>query len=287
MRRINVSPLGGAVGEVTELYGMMAGMHHVGQALAGTLFTWAMTAAGAAVVFWTRRVRQQFLDAMLGFAGGVMLAASFWSLLLPAVELAESSAAWFPAAAGFALGGLFMLGVDRLLPHLHPNARLPDAEGINPSVWKRRTLLVLAITPRNTPEGLAVGVAFGAQADRIGLDAAIALAIGMGIQNVPEGLAVALPLRAAGFSRTKSFGYGQMSGMVEPVAAVLGALAVAQIGPLLPYALGFAAGAMIFVTVEEVIPASQENGHRDLAAVSLMGGFVLMTVLDVALGRSA
>lgn len=270
-----------------ELYSYFAGLHHVAQALIGTLFTWGMTAVGAAVVLWTRTVRQRFLDAMLGFAGGVMLAASFWSLLSPAVALSEGMRAlpaWFPAAVGFALGGLFMLGVDKLLPHLHPNAKLKDAEGINPAAWKRSTLLVLAITLHNIPEGLAVGVTFGAHADHIGLNPAIALAIGMGIQNLPEGLAVSLPLRSVGYSRAKSFWYGQMSGMVEPVAAVLGALAVAQLEPLLPYALSFAAGAMIFVTVEEVIPGAQENGHKDLAAVSLMAGFVLMTILDVALG---
>jgi zinc transporter, ZIP family len=259
------------------------------QALLGTLFTWGMTALGAALVFTTRSVNQRFLDSMLGFAGGVMIAASFWSLLSPALEMAEAGPMpnWFPAAVGFLLGGLFLMGIDKILPHLHPNAPMKDAEGINPFRRRRSTLLVLAITLHNIPEGLAVGVAFGAVAagyPSASLAGAIALAIGIGLQNFPEGVAVSMPLRRDGMSRRRSFFYGQFSGMVEPVAAVIGAIAVAFIQPLLPYALSFAAGAMVFVVAEEVIPGSQENGNKDIASLSLMIGFVVMMILDVALG---
>lgn len=259
------------------------------QALLGTLFTWGMTALGAAFVFTTKKVNQKFLDSMLGVAGGVMIAASFWSLLSPAIDMAEGGTlpAWIPASVGFLMGGIFLWGVDKVLPHLHPNAPLEQAEGIHPLKKRRSTLLVLAITLHNIPEGLAIGVAFGAVAAELpsaSLSAAIALAIGIGIQNFPEGVAVSLPLRRDGMSRRKSFYYGQFSGMVEPIAAVLGALAVTIIEPLLPYALSFAAGAMIFVVAEEVIPGAQENGNKDLASISLMVGFVIMMILDVALG---
>lgn len=261
----------------------------VSQALFGTLFTWFMTAVGAALVFTTRSVNQKFMDAMLGFAGGVMIAASYWSLLAPAIALAEGGSlpAWFPAAAGFLLGGLFLWGVDKLLPHLHPNAPMSSAEGFRPHKSRRSTLLVLAITLHNIPEGLAVGVAFGAVAAGLpsaSLAGAIALAIGIGLQNFPEGVAVSMPLRRDGMSRRKSFFYGQLSGMFEPLAAVIGAAAVMLIEPILPYALSFAAGAMIFVVAEEVIPGSQENGNKDLASLSLMVGFAVMMILDVALG---
>lgn len=259
------------------------------QAFLGTLFTWGMTALGAALVFTTKTVNQKFLDSMLGFAGGVMIAASYWSLLAPAIEMAEGDAlpAWVPAAVGFMLGGLFLLAVDKILPHLHPNAAIETAEGINPEKKRRSTLLVLAITLHNIPEGLAIGVAFGAVAagfESASLAGAIALAIGIGLQNFPEGVAVSMPLRREGMSRRKSFMYGQFSGMVEPIAAVIGALAVVFVEPLLPYALSFAAGAMIFVVAEEVIPGSQENGNKDLAAMSVMIGFTVMMILDVALG---
>jgi ZIP family zinc transporter len=261
----------------------------VTQAILGTFFTWGMTALGAAMVFTTKNVNQKFLDSMLGFAGGVMIAASFWSLLVPALEMAEggSTPNWVPAAVGFLLGGSFLLIVDKILPHLHPAQPIEKAEGIHPLKKKRSTLLVLAITIHNIPEGLAVGVAFGAVAagfPSASLSGALALAIGIGIQNFPEGLAVSMPLRRDGMSRTRSFMYGQASGIVEPIAAVIGAISVLFIEPILPYALSFAAGAMIFVVAEEVIPGSQENGNTDIASISLMIGFTIMMILDVALG---
>lgn len=266
-----------------------AGLDPVVQALIGTLFTYGMTALGAALVFTTKKFHQKFLDSMLGFAGGVMIAASFWSLLSPALEMAEGGSVppWVPAAIGFLFGGFFLFIVDKLIPHLHPNFAVESAEGINHESKKRSTLLVLAITLHNIPEGLAVGVAFGAIAagfPSASLPGAIALAIGIGIQNFPEGIAVSMPLRRDGMSRTRSFMYGQFSGLVEPIAAVIGAIAVMHIEPLLPYALSFAAGAMIFVVAEEVIPGSQEKGNTDLASMSLMIGFAIMMILDVALG---
>ncbi|MFD1363192.1 ZIP family metal transporter [Lentibacillus salinarum] len=259
------------------------------QAIIGTLFTWGMTALGAALVFTTRGVNQKLMDSLLGFAGGVMIAASFWSLLSPALDMAEDNGttAWVPAAIGFMLGGIFLWGIDKILPHLHPNSPIEHAEGIQPKKKKRSTLLVFAITLHNIPEGLAIGVAFGAVAagfPSASLTGAIALAIGIGIQNFPEGVAVSLPLRREGMSRRKSFVYGQFSGMVEPIAAIVGVLAVTFIQPLLSYALSFAAGAMIFVVAEEVIPGSQEEGNKDLASMSLMIGFTIMMILDVALG---
>lgn len=264
-------------------------LSHEQQALLGTLFTWFMTALGAALVFSTKTVNQRFMDGMLGFAGGVMIAASFWSLLAPAIEMAELSGdpAWLPAAIGFLLGGGFLWLVDKVLPHQHPSSPVHVAEGINPWRNRRSTLLVLAVTLHNIPEGLAVGVAFGAIAADLpsaSLTGAVALAIGIGIQNFPEGVAVSMPLRREGMSRRKSFFYGQLSGMFEPVAAVIGAAAVFFIEPLLPFALSFAAGAMIFVVAEEVIPGSQEHGNKDLASLSLMLGFTVMMILDVALG---
>lgn len=271
------------------MYAYFANLDPVVQALIGTLFTWGMTALGAALVFTTKEMNQKLFDGMLGFAGGVMIAASFWSLLAPAIEMAEGDqiASWIPAAVGFLLGGLFLWSVDKIIPHLHPNAPVQSAEGINPNKKRRSTLLVLAITLHNIPEGLAIGVAFGAVAagfPSASLAGAIALAIGIGIQNFPEGVAVSMPLRRDGMSRLKSFYYGQFSGMVEPISAVIGALAVIFIEPLLPYALSFAAGAMIFVVVEEVIPGSHEEGNKDLASVSLMIGFTIMMILDVSLG---
>src|SRR4051812_22542858 len=259
------------------------------QAFLATLFTWGMTALGASLVFATKTINQRLLDSMLGFAGGVMIAASYWSLLAPAIEMSDNHpiGTWFPAAIGFLLGGIFLGGVDKILPHLHPNTHIDEAEGFRPRERKKSTLLVLAITLHNIPEGLAVGIAFGALANggtEAALVGALTLALGIGIQNFPEGVAVSMPLRGEGMSRRKSFFYGQFSGMVEPVAAVIGAFAVSFIEPLLPYALSFAAGAMIFVVVEEVIPSSQEKGNKDLAAMSLMIGFALMMILDVALG---
>ena len=258
------------------------------QALAAGLFTWLVTAAGAALVFFTRHVPERLLDAMLGFAAGVMIAASVWSLLLPAIDMsvAQGGSGWLAAAIGFAAGGAFLRLADQLLPHLHPGLAMTETEGVR-TTWQRATLLVLAITLHNIPEGLAVGVAFGAAA--IGnsgatLGAAIALAIGIGLQNFPEGIAVAMPLRREGVSMGKSFWYGQLSAVVEPVAAVLGAVAVLSISALLPYALSFAAGAMIYVVIEELVPESQQGGHGDLATTATMGGFIVMMVLDVALG---
>ena len=258
------------------------------QALIATSFTWGMTALGAAMVFMARDISRRFLDCMLGFAGGVMIAASFWSLLVPAIEMSRGMGLplWFPAVAGFLIGGVFLSGIDKVLPHLHPGFPMEEAEGIKTS-WRRSTLLVLAITLHNIPEGLAVGIAFGAVATGFPsatLTAAITLAIGIGIQNFPEGLAVSLPLRAEGMSRLRSFWYGQLSGIVEPVTAVIGALAVIIVRPILPYALGFAAGAMIFVVVEEVVPESQRNGNTDLATWGALIGFAVMMVLDVAFG---
>ncbi|MGP4074025.1 ZIP family metal transporter [Piscibacillus sp. B03] len=259
------------------------------QALIGTLFTWGMTALGAALVFTTKSFNQKLMDSMLGFAGGVMIAASFWSLLSPALEMAEENGVipWIPAAIGFMLGGIFLWGIDKVIPHLHPNASIESAEGIKPNKKKRSTLLVFAITLHNIPEGLAIGVAFGAVAAGLpssSITGAIALAIGIGIQNFPEGVAVSMPLRREGMSRRKSFMYGQFSGMVEPIAAIIGVLAVTFVQPILPYALSFAAGAMVFVVAEEVIPGSQEEGNKDLASMSLMIGFTVMMILDVALG---
>ena len=258
------------------------------QALLATCFTWMMTALGAASVFLIREMSRKVLDGMLGFAAGVMIAASYWSLLAPAIEMSEGKdlPAWFPPMVGFLAGGVFLRGVDRVLPHLHIGFPREEAEGIKTS-WQRSTLLVLAITLHNIPEGLAVGVAFGSVAAGLpaaSMGAAIALALGIGMQNFPEGIAVSVPLRREGMSRRKSFWYGQLSGMVEPIAGVIGAAAVLVSEPLLPYALSFAAGAMIFVVVEEVIPESQRGGNTDLATLGAMLGFAAMMVLDVGLG---
>jgi ZIP family zinc transporter len=258
------------------------------QALIATGFTWAMTALGASLVFLRREPNKRLLDFLLGFAAGVMIAASYWSLLAPAIEISKDASipSWMPASVGFLLGGIFLRGVDRLLPHLHLGFAMEEAEGIRTS-WKRTTLLVLAITLHNIPEGLAVGVAFGAAAagfPAAGVAGAVALAIGIGIQNLPEGLAVSMPLWREGLTRCRSFWYGQISGMVEPAAGVLGAAFVLLAQPILPYALSFAAGAMIFVVVEEVVPESQQGGNADLATMGAMVGFTIMMVLDVALG---
>jgi len=265
-----------------------AGLNPVMQALAATLFTWFVTALGAALVFFFKAINRKVLDGMLGFAAGVMIAASYWSLLAPAIAMAEESSlpAWIPATTGFLLGGLFLYIADKIIPHLHLGFPMDEAEGPKTS-WHRSILLVLAITLHNIPEGLAVGVAFGALASDLPaatLAGAIALAIGIGIQNFPEGAAVSVPLRREGFSRLKSFWYGQASGMVEPIAGVLGAVAVIYIKPVLPYALSFAAGAMIYVVVEELIPESQLQKNTDIATLGAMVGFAVMMTLDVALG---
>jgi ZIP family zinc transporter len=257
-------------------------------ALLATLFTWGLTALGASMVFFFKSINKKVLNSMLGFAAGVMIAASFWSLLKPAIEMAEERGMipWLPALIGFLAGGAFLYLVDRLLPHLHMGLSMDKAEGIKTS-WQRSVLLIMAITLHNIPEGLAIGVAFGALANNpdIGvLTGAIALAIGIGLQNFPEGAAVAIPLRREGFSRLKSFHYGQLSGVVEPIAGVLGAYLVLSMAPLLPYALSFAAGAMIFVVVEELIPESQTGNETDLSTIGAMLGFATMMMLDVALG---
>lgn len=256
-------------------------------ALVATLFTWALTAFGSSMVFFFKTINQKVLNLMLGFAAGVMIAASFWSLLKPAIEMSEESGGigWVPAVVGFLAGGAFLLLVDKILPHLHMGLSTDKAEGIKTS-WQRSVLLVLAITLHNIPEGLAVGVAFGALAhnpDAGMLAGAIALALGIGLQNFPEGAAVSIPLRREGLSRWKSFNYGQLSGVVEPMAGVLGAYLVLHVTPILPYALSFAAGAMIFVVVEELIPTSQRGDDTDLSTIGAMLGFAVMMFLDVSL----
>ncbi len=264
----------------------------VQQALIGTLFTYGVTALGASLVFFFKSINKTVLNGMLGFAAGVMIAASFWSLLAPGISLAEElgQVAWLTAAVGFLLGGGFLYAVDKLLPHLHMGLPNSQAEGPK-TTWQRSILLVMAITLHNIPEGLAVGVAFGAAATGnvtgASIAGAVALAIGIGLQNFPEGAAVSIPLRREGFSRTKSFLYGQASGIVEPIAGVVGAFAVITMKPILPYALAFAAGAMIYVVIEELIPEAQreEGGSKtDIATIGAMLGFSVMMILDVALG---
>ncbi len=263
-------------------------LNPIWQALVATTFTWLMTAAGAALVFFFKGLNRKTMDTMLGFTGGVMIAASFWSLLAPAIEMSEGKdlPSWFPPAVGFGLGAMFLFVLDKYLPHLHLNAKMEEREGIKTD-WNKTILLVLAITLHNIPEGLAVGVAFGAIAADIPgaeIGAAIALAIGIGIQNFPEGTAVSMPLRRAGLSRFRSFWWGQLSAIVEPIAGVLGAIAVIYATPILPYALAFAAGAMIYVVIEEVVPETQQDKYADFATLGLIGGFIVMMILDVALG---
>ncbi|MFD2921162.1 ZIP family metal transporter [Terrimonas rubra] len=258
-------------------------------ALIATTFTWLVTAAGASLVFFFKTLSRGVLDPMLGFTGGVMVAASFWSLLNPAIEMSEKmypGYSWVPAAVGFLLGALFIYFLDRVTPHLHLNFGISETEGVKTKLHKT-TLLILAITLHNIPEGLAVGVLFGAAAtgmDGASVSAAIALAIGIGIQNFPEGIAVAMPLRRHGVSRKRSFWYGQLSAIVEPVAGVVGAIAVIYMQPILPFALAFAAGAMIFVVVEEVIPETQRDKYTDRSVLGFIGGFLIMMILDVSLG---
>ena len=257
-------------------------------ALIATTFTWLVTMAGASLVFFFKKPNRGLMDTMLGFTGGVMVAASFWSLLAPAIEMSggEGFMKVIPAAIGFLAGAIFLFTLDKFMPHLHLNFDIEETEGVKTSLHKT-TLLILAITLHNIPEGLAVGVLFGAAA--VGMpDAtiggAVALAIGIGLQNFPEGFAVSMPLRRVGVSRFKSFWYGQLSAIVEPVAGVLGAVAVIMFTPILPYALAFAAGAMIYVVVEEVIPETQRDKHTDIATLGFMAGFVVMMGLDVGLG---
>ena len=259
-------------------------------ALIATTFTWLVTAAGASLVFFFKTMNRGILDPMLGFTGGVMVAASFWSLLNPAIEMSERlypSMPWMPAAVGFFLGAMFLFFLDKKTPHLHINFGIEEKEGSSKTQLHRTSLLVLAITLHNIPEGLAVGVLFGAAAagmQEASIAGAIALAIGIGIQNFPEGIAVAMPLRRHGVTRLKSFWFGQLSAIVEPVAGVVGAVAVIYLQPILPFALSFAAGAMIYVVVEEVIPETQRDKYTDRSVLGFIGGFLVMMILDVALG---
>jgi len=271
-----------------DIIDLISGLGPVQQAFVAGLFTWFMTAAGAGLVILFNEIDRKLLDAMLGFAAGVMIAASFWSLLSPSLEMSEGKdlPVWFPALVGFLLGGVGMRSIDMFLPHLHPGAPPEEAEGVKTS-WHRSMLLVSAITLHNVPEGLAIGVAFGAAAsgfEGATIGAAVALAIGIGIQNFPEGAAVSLPLRREGLSKRSSFLWGQLSATVEPVAAVLGAALVMAMEPILPYALAFAAGAMIFVVVEELVPEAHRGGNGDIATMGVMLGFSIMMVLDVAFG---
>jgi len=256
------------------------------QALIASLFTWAITSLGSAVVFFFKEIKKGIMDALLGFSAGVMIAASFWSLLSPAIEMAESLQLipWLVAFAGFACGGLLLYAGDKIYALAEKKKKKVKKDGPN---IKRCLMLVTSITLHNIPEGLVIGVAFGSLAYNIPgatLLSAITLAIGIGLQNFPEGSAVSLPLRREGFSRTKSFFYGQASGIVEPISAVIGAILVMKVQTLLPFLLSFAAGAMIYVVVEELIPESQSNKKKDLMALFTLIGFSVMMILDVALG---
>lgn len=256
------------------------------QALLAGGFTWALTALGASLVIFFKNVNRKILDTALGFAAGVMIAASFWSLLDPAIEMSEKMpvASWIPPAVGFLLGAVFLRMIDMILPHIHMQMPVEKREGLK-TPFRRTTLLILAVTLHNIPEGLAIGVSFGVhgiEPSSVSLVSSIILALGIGIQNIPEGFAISMPLRSEGFSRKKSFFYGQLSGAVEPIFAFIGVILVGVIQDFLPYALGFAAGAMIFVTVEELIPESQRNGNSDIATAGLIVGFTLMMILDVA-----
>jgi len=271
---------------IQDVITYLEGINPVLAALYATLFTWFVTALGASLVFFFKKMNRAFFDGMLGFTGGVMIAASFWSLLSPAIEMSEGEGfvKVLPAAIGFFLGAIFLFGLDKILPHLHINFK--ESEGIK-TPWHKSVLLVLAITLHNIPEGLAVGVLFGGVAagvDGATIGGAVALAIGIGLQNFPEGFAVSMPLRRQGLSRRKSFWYGQLSAVVEPIAAVIGAYAVMTFQPILPYALAFAAGAMIFVVVEEVIPETQQDSYTDIATMGFILGFIVMMTMDVGLG---
>ena len=285
--------------EKLEIYKWFINQGAIMQALYAGLFTWGLTALGASLVFLFKNPSRKVLDISLGFTGGVMIAASFWSLLSPAINYVEmqnemglsSTPSWIPPAIGFFLGALFLFALDKIIPHLHIFAKREEAEGMETN-WRKTILLVLAIALHNIPEGLAVGVAFGALANPeltgmneiFSIGAAIALGIGIGIQNFPEGFAVSMPLRRQGVSRWKSWKWGQMSAIVEPIFAVIGAAVVMKVLPILPYALAFSAGAMIFIVVEEVIPESQRGGDTDLASMGLIAGFIVMMILDVSLG---
>lgn len=264
-------------------------LNPVSQAFLAGIFTWMCTLLGSAIVFISDEVNKKVLAVSQGFSGGVMIAASFWSLLSPAIDRAEESAqipAWIPVAIGFIAGGLFLLIIDKIVPHLHISSDHGDSDFKGNSIpknWK----LFLAVTIHNIPEGMAIGVALAGAAIEntvLAYSAALSLIIGIGIQNIPEGAALALPIRASGSSKWKSFNLAQTSALVEPLGAALGALAVLTISTILPYALSFAAGAMIFVVIEDLIPESQSSGYTDLATVSFIFGFAAMMILDVALG---
>jgi ZIP family zinc transporter len=272
---------------LSSLKDLLLSLSPILQAFLACCFTWFVTALGASFVFFLKTLNRKLMDGLLGFTGGVMLAASYWSLLAPAIEMSEghSIANWFPAAVGFLSGALFLFFLDKSLPHLHINFGEEETEGIQTN-WHSTTLLVLAITLHNIPEGLAVGVAFGAVAADLphaSIGGAVALAIGIALQNFPEGIAVAMPIRRMGISRFKSFWYGQLSAIVEPIAGITGAIAVLYVQPILPYALAFAAGAMIYVVIEEVVPTTQRNNNTDIATLGLIIGFITMMVLDVGL----
>lgn len=272
---------------MNELVAFFERLNPVLAAFIATVFTWLLTALGASLVFLFKKMNRMMFDGMLGFTGGVMVAASFWSLLAPGIEMSEGEGFQkvVPAVVGFGLGALFIFALDKLLPHLHVHKPMVDSEGIK-TPWHKATLLTLAITLHNIPEGLAVGVLFGGAAagfEGASIGGAVALAMGIGLQNFPEGFAVAMPLRGQGMSRWKSFNYGQLSAIVEPFAAVLGAWAVLTFEPVLPYALSFAAGAMIFVVVEEVVPESQQRNYTDIATLGFIVGFMIMMTLDVGL----
>jgi ZIP family zinc transporter len=271
-----------------EMLSWLQTLDPIWQALAAGVCTWGLTAAGAALVFGFVNVHRKMFDAMLGFAGGVMLAASYWSLLAPSIEVSAGQGwpKWFPPAIGFLGGGAFLYAMDRILPHLHRGLPIEAAEGMK-TAWQRSVLLILAITIHNIPEGLAVGVSFAGAASGLetaSFGGAVALAIGIGIQNLPEGIAVAVPLRAEGMSRFKAFMIGQASAIVEPISAVTGAAVIVIAAPVLPFALSFAAGAMVYVVVEELIPETQQQGNEDFATLFLMIGFAVMMILDVSLG---
>lgn len=265
-------------------------LHPVFQALLGGIFTWLCTVVGSAAVFLTKEVNARLLAIMQGFAAGVMMAASFWSLLAPALDFAELSdskmPAWLAVAIGFLAGGIFLRLLDVVVPHIHPAGDHGDTDPKENSL-SRSTMLYLAVTIHNIPEGLAIGVAYAAaylDLNGATIASALALTIGIGIQNIPEGSALSMPIRAEGKSQKSAFMLGQSSALVEPIAAVIGAAAVITITAILPYALAFAAGAMIFVVVEDLIPESQTSNHTDEATMALMVGFCVMMILDVALG---
>lgn len=256
--------------------------------LEGTGFAWLMTSLGAAVVFLFRKeMKESYNKIFLGFAAGVMIAASVWSLLIPAINQAEENGGigWIPAAGGFILGAVFLLLMDKLIPHLHIGERIPEGPK---SSWHKTTLMIFAVTLHNIPEGMAMGLAFafagqngGSAADYA---AAFALALGIGIQNFPEGAAIALPLKKEGISSVKAFICGCLSGIAEPLAGVITVLLAGFLIPYMPWLLSFAAGAMIYVVVEELIPEAHLGEHSHIGTLGVMTGFVIMMILDVALG---